>query len=59
VPLQLINVCAGFSFEKYVILGRIIYDLSQGFWKESQKEKELADDLDVGGRKILKCILKK
>jgi hypothetical protein len=37
--LQLIKVCARFSFEKYVILGRNIDDLSKGFWKESQKEK--------------------
>jgi hypothetical protein len=30
-----------------------------GFWWESQKERDHSEDLDVGGRIILKWILEK
>jgi hypothetical protein len=33
--------------------------MHMGFWWGSQKERDHQEDLDVGGRIILKCILEK
>jgi hypothetical protein len=31
--------------------------MHKGYWKENQKERDLEEDKDVGGRIILKLIL--